>query len=567
VRPKVPDAGTVTVAVDENMTDYNNGLGSTASSANSYIVNLLQPSPFFINDVNNQTRVQMDGDLMSSVKVTSQSPQTVEYNFKSEAVWQDGAPVDCKDFYLQWMAGATGEDPAVTTEFNNALTGLDHIKSVTCSNNNKTATVVFSPNWADWQGQFANLVPAHVLEKAVGVPDITKIDPAKGDKATLLKIADFYSGGPNSDKPGFASINLGYDLSAGPFMFLSANGKDETVLVRNPKWWGNPAGPAKLDVKYNPDDQSAFQQLQNKEINVSAGQPNATVALQVKAAGTPYKLITGIGVTWEHLDFQLKNPYFQKYPEIRQAVQLCVNRGDIIGKVVADVYNGIKPLGNTMLLPTETGYTDHFGGVGKGSATDAKALLTSKGWTLGSDGYFHKGSDIATVTIGHKPIDRRTKTVQAIQAGCKTAGIQVQDYTSSSFNAKDLPAGNYQIALFAWTGSPFKSGFDAEYMTNNPKTGLGGENWNGYTNAAVDKAFKDADGQLDYTKRLADYNTVDANLAKDGVVLPLFALPEYAVTDGSVKATDQSGKVTEIQDNEASGATLWDSFTWQKSGS
>jgi peptide/nickel transport system substrate-binding protein len=560
-RPKVPDAGAITVAVDETSTDYNNNLGSTANIANTYIFQNVQPSVFFTNDVNNVTKVQMDGDLMSSVKQTSSSPQTIEYNFNPKAVWQDGAPVGCSDIYLQWLSGENGLPSDVLKEFNNALTGLDHIKSVTCSNNGKTATVVFSPNWADWQGQFANLMPAHVLEKATGVPDITKVTPTT-DKATLLKIADFYSGGPSSNKPGFAGLNLQYDLSAGPYMLQSANGKDETVLVRNPKWWGATPGPSKLDVRTNSDDQSAFQQLQNKEINVAGGQPDAQVALQVKAAGDPYKLITGIGVTYEHLDYQLKNPYFVKYPEMRTALSQCVNRGDIINKVVADVDPAIKPLGNVWLLPTESGYVNDYPNTGNGDSAAAKQTLQSKGWTMGPDGFFHKGTDIATVTIGHKTNDRRENTVKAIQAECKAAGIQVQDYTSDSFNANDLPAGNYQVALFAWTGTPFKSGLDAIYQTN--ANGNGGENWQGFTNPQVDNLIKQADGELDYAKRLSDYQQVDKLIAKADSTLPLFTLPEYAVTDGSVMSTDQSGTKIQLQDNEASGAIMWDAFAWQK---
>jgi peptide/nickel transport system substrate-binding protein len=148
VRPKVPDMGSIAVAVDEATTAYNNNLNATINAANANVDGLLQPSPFFVNDLNNTARVQVDGDLMDSVKMLSNTPQVIQYNIRRQAVWQDGAPVDCSDFYLQWLAGEV-DSGDVATLFNNAVAGFDHISKVTCSNNNKTVTVTFGQQWAD----------------------------------------------------------------------------------------------------------------------------------------------------------------------------------------------------------------------------------------------------------------------------------------------------------------------------------------------------------------------------------------------------------------------------------
>ncbi|HYS36086.1 MAG TPA: ABC transporter family substrate-binding protein [Pseudonocardiaceae bacterium] len=563
VRPKVPDMGAIAVSVDETFTNYNNNLAATNNLANVYIDNLVQPGTFFTNDVKNVSKVQLDGDLMSSVKVVTQDPQVIEYNVKPQAVWSDGAPVNCADFYLQWLAGAvdTGD---VANAFQNVIPGLDHISGIKCSNNNKTVTVTFSKKWADWQGLFGGFVPAHILTKAIGITDdqLTKLDDnSAADKTTLLKVADFYSGGTNSDH-GFAGINLANDLSAGPYVIQSADGKNDTVLVRNPKWWGNAAGPAKIDVRTNRDDQSAYQQLQNKEIQVAGGQADAQVAQEVKASGGQFKLITGIGVTFEHLDFQAANPVFKKYPELRKAFSDCVNRQDIITKVVADVDPDIKPLGMVLFLPTESSYQNHYANTGSGDEVAAKQVLTAAGWTAGSNGYMQKNGQTATITIGHKTNARRTATVQAIQAQCKTAGIQVQDFTSDGFNGKNLPAGDYQVALFAWTGSPFKSGFDSIYQTK--QGSVGGANYQGYSNPKVDALFQQADGELNYAKRTQDLQQADQLIAQDGFTLPLFTLPEYGVTDGTVKAKAQDGSTEDLADNEASSGILWNAYAWMK---
>jgi peptide/nickel transport system substrate-binding protein len=559
-RPKVPDAGRVTLAVDEATTAYNNKINDTLNIANAYVDGLIQPSPFFVNDLNNVTKVQVDGDLMDSVKVLSTAPQIIQYNIRKQAVWQDGAPVECADFYLEWLAGSadTGD---LAAKFNNAIVGLDNISKVACSNGNKTVTVTFSQNWADWQALFSQLMPAHVLEKATGVADITKLnDKNPADHAALLKVADFYSGGPNLDH-GFGLLNLAYDLSAGPFMLASFNSKTDSVLVRNPKWWGNPAGPSTVDIRVNTDDESAYQQLQNKEIQIAAGQPNSQVAQQVNASGGQFHLITGVGVTYEHLDYNARNPEFMAHPELRTALSDCVNRQDVINKVVADVDPNLKPLGEVLFQVTEASYTNHYAHTGIGDENAAKHVLLNAGWTMGADGFMHKNGQTASVTIGHKTDDRRSATVQAIQAECRAAGLQVQDFTSNGFNSKNLSAGNFQVALFAWTGSPFKAPLTSIYHTSTGN--LGAANFQKYSDPVVDQLLVTADGELNYATRVQDLQQADALIAKDGFTLPLFALPEYDVTDGSVSSTGPNGKPQSLQDNQASIGVLWDAFAWR----
>ena len=80
------------------------------------------------------------------------------------------------------------------------------------SNKGKTVTVVFSTPYADWQSLFNDLVPAHVMEKVGWSPACHTLDPA-------------------------------VDLSGGPYVLRSVSAKT-IVLVRNPRWWGQ---PAKLD--------------------------------------------------------------------------------------------------------------------------------------------------------------------------------------------------------------------------------------------------------------------------------------------------------------------------------
>src|SRR6185312_1693974 len=86
--------------------------------------------------------------------------------------------------------------------------GYRDIKSVTGSNKGRTVTVIFRAPFGDWQMLFANLLPAHIMEKAGWNPACTTVDPA-------------------------------VDLSGGPFRLAQVS--DQTIVLRpNPKWWGTP---------------------------------------------------------------------------------------------------------------------------------------------------------------------------------------------------------------------------------------------------------------------------------------------------------------------------------------
>ena len=62
-------------------------------------------------------------------------------------------------------------------------------------------------------------------------------------------------------------------------------------------------------------------------------------------------------------------------------------------------------------------------------------------------------------------------------------------------------------------------------------------------------------GELDYAARTKDLQQADALMAHDGFTLPLFALPEYAVTDGSIVATAQDGTKQGVQDSHEMALT------------
>nr|WP_042190015.1 ABC transporter family substrate-binding protein [Kibdelosporangium sp. MJ126-NF4]CEL19042.1 Oligopeptide ABC transporter, periplasmic oligopeptide-binding protein OppA (TC 3.A.1.5.1) [Kibdelosporangium sp. MJ126-NF4]CTQ95156.1 Oligopeptide ABC transporter, periplasmic oligopeptide-binding protein OppA (TC 3.A.1.5.1) [Kibdelosporangium sp. MJ126-NF4] len=552
-RPQVPDIGTITTVTEENFHDFNNLIGATNNASNLLMTVATLPSPYIGVFENGQFQQQIDGDLMESVKVTSTNPQVVEYKFQKAAVWDDGAPIGCKDIYLQFLT--RGKDTG--KKFDSSTAGYEDIKEVKCSEDLKTATVSFDKPVADYRGLFSftnndALLPAHIVEKQTGIADLTKLTRSSPE---LLadKVVKFYTEGWLGWKKEIAP-------SAGPFKIESTDLRDELVLVRNDKYWGAKSGPAKVIVRTNTNAQSASQQLQNKEVQSVDVQADGPTAIQLKNIPS-VKVFAQGGQTYEHIDFNMSRPLFKDNPEIRKAVATCIDRNAIVDNLVKDIDPNAKPLSNFVFMPNEAGYEEHYNGIGEGKVADAKKLLEEKGWTLGTDGVYAKGGTRAEFTLGYKTVDRRHKTWQLVSQKCKEAGIQINSGQKDQFNADDLPASAFDAALFAWVGGLTKSSAFQNYQT---KEKGGNANYNLYSNPEVDRIWAEANSNLDFAARTKQLNEVDKLMAADLHSIPLFQLPDFTASDSSIGVMSPDGKVGDISYLNFQGGQTWNLWAWVK---
>lgn len=545
-RPKVADIGDVAVTVDESFQDYNNNTGAANSQANAYFYQLWTPSPYFVDA---DFSIKLDRDYMESVTVRSTTPQVVEWKWRPEAVWSDGAPVGCKDMYLLYLAARSPAKDGAAQVFDSSPTGYDQISKLECSPDGKTVTATFATPYADYRGLWSSpgqsggqLLPAHILERRTGIPDITKV-PVDRDTPEARKAGAFFTKGWNDFDADVA-------LSAGPYQIQSATRNQQIVLVRNPRWWGNPGGPAKITATAVTDSQSAVQKLLNKEVQIIQPQADPAIAEQVRAGGD-FTVFARGGQTYEHIDFNMSRPLFGDHPELRKAFATCVNRQDIVNKLVRGVNPNEKPLGAFLINPNENGYVDHYAGIGTGDVAAAKALMDAAGWRLGPDGVYAKGGQRASFKLGHKLVDRRNQTVQLIAGSCRPAGIEVIDDGAEAFNDQRLPAGDFDAALFAWVGSSIKSSSVPNYLSRDKG---GAANYNGYSNPKVDELLVRSNTEIDFGTRIATLNQADQLMAQDLHSLPLFQLVDFAAADRSV------GPISYL----STGGALWNAFAWQR---
>ena len=241
------------------------------------------------------------------------NPQTIVYTINPKAVWSDGVPITAADFKYAWEQQRG--DPDVPPDEVASIAGYRDIASVTGSNGGHTVTVMFKTTFADWQMLFANLVPAHVMEKVGWNPSCTTVDPA-------------------------------IDLSGGPFKIASVTPQAIT-LVQNPRWWGTPANARSITVHIASSTAQLAQWMASGYVQV-AEPSTVTQSFLTQMTGLPgAQSEVDTSATLLQLDMA-SSLDSDLSPDLRFAIALTINRQDLVNQQVSWAVPGIAP-GNSHL--------------------------------------------------------------------------------------------------------------------------------------------------------------------------------------------------------------------------
>jgi peptide/nickel transport system substrate-binding protein len=509
---QIKDGGTLNYAADQEPTGFNNNTSKDNGTSVYNIVINMYPQPFHAQP---DFTVKMDDALLDSAEQTSDDPQTVVYKIKQDAAWSDGTPLSADDFIYNWKQqnGTIKENDVATT------TGYDQIKSIEGSDNGKTVTVVFKTPFADWKGLFTGIVPAHYIQKRPG-----------GWNTGLDKDPDKIPSG-------------------GPFIVKDYTQGQSLTLVRNDKYWGPKAHLDSIVFRFLPESTTQPAALQNNEVDLIYPQPQLDQVTQVKALPDVSSEIN-FGLSFEHLDFNFKNEHLGDL-KVRQAIATGINVQELVDRTVKQFSDKAEPLGNRIWLTGQPQYQDHFGQYGKGDTAGATKLLEDAGYTKGADGIYAKGGKKLSVrfstTAGNK---LRETQGELFQAQMKEIGVEIKiaNVDSTKFFGEWLPNGNYDIADFAWVGTPFAISSNRDIY----RTG-GGSNYGKYANKKVDDLFTQANSETDEAKSAELGNQIDQQLTADMATIPLYAKPTYlAVRNGFAN----------VGDNATQEGPFWNSGLW-----
>ena len=166
--------GTISFGTTESPTGCNPNTPTGNTVGTQTVLAGVLPSPFVTNAAGASSP---NGSLIVSSEVVDIKPETIVYTLNPKAVWSDGVPISAADFKYAWEQQRGDPDDAAANADVASIAGYRDIASVTGSNSGHTVTVKFKTTYADWQMLFANLVPAHVMEKVGWNPSCTTVDP------------------------------------------------------------------------------------------------------------------------------------------------------------------------------------------------------------------------------------------------------------------------------------------------------------------------------------------------------------------------------------------------------
>jgi peptide/nickel transport system substrate-binding protein len=112
----------------------------------------------------------------------------------------------------------------------------------------------------------------------------------------------------------------------------------------------------------------------------------------------------------------------------------------------------------------------------------------------------------------------------------------------------DFADADYDIALFAWVGTPFTASSNQSIFIS-----TGGQDETSYKNDKVDQDFKEAVETSDPAVTVEKTNAVDKQLWEDLPTIPLYAKPTVLPARDSI---------LNVVDNSSTYGPIWNATKW-----
>ncbi|MFD5427734.1 ABC transporter substrate-binding protein [Streptomyces sp. NPDC127084] len=452
---RLDDGGTLRWAVDAVPATFN-VFQADADAATSRVTGAVLPALFRLDG---HGRPQRDADYLASAEITEREPkQVVVYKLSERAVWSSGRQIGAPDFLAQWQA-LSGKNTAFWSARN---AGYDRIEKIERGRNDQEVRVTFAKPYADWQALFTPLYPKEVM----GAPAAFNEEVRNALKTT-----------------------------AGPFMLQSADREAGTLtLVRNPRWWGEPARLDSIVLKAVPRDKratalaagtidvaeidrstadriaAAARTGKNGPAGRSAGSPDTgsssmptamptspakaygadeDEAETAQLAGGPGEAALAAYLKEQTAlrDFVVRKSLEPSYTQlalngesgplsderVRRAVARALDREALAESVLGPLGLPAKPVGSHVALVGQRAYADSSAALGGHDTEEAQALLADAGWT-------REGA--------------RQKTDDGTKAGAEADAQPAPQGTGGKSPAVPTPAAKSPAAQRSGAGAP-----------------------------------------------------------------------------------------------------------------
>lgn len=407
----------------------------------------------------------------------------VTYHLRPGVRFHDGVPLTSHDVWFCWKMHM---DPKVRVA---SRDGYDKITAVDTPDP-LTAVVHFKEPYAPYLGLFSlpndPIYPAHILEKSDDI---------------------------NLDRFNRAPIGTG------PFKFKEWVAGDHVGMVANSDYFGGAPRVKKLYFKFVPDDNAAFIQLANGDIDIYSDYNLEQIA---PARQVPMVRIANVpSLTYEQISFNLDKPLF-KDRTIRQALAYAINKDELSKRI----YKGMWPVAHSTEHPLSWSYNPKNTEPYPYNPEKARQLLEADGWKLGPDGIRIKNGQRLTFGITSTSGRKTREQVELVVAGYfKAVGaeLKIQNVEGgllfAAYPTGLLQSAKYDTALFAWSASVDPAGNLSTWHSKQipPE----GQNTTRFKAPLMDQVLDAGNRTLSQSKRQPLYWKMTEILNREEPIIPL----------------------------------------------
>lgn len=535
--------GSIAYSVGEDeFISYNSMTPETYSSYNSAVTErMISTFAYFGTD----GEIYQNEEYGTYEKV-SDDPLQVKYTINEDAVWSDGTPVTAADYILKWGVEnpriASGEGEEATPLFNavSHTFGEYVAEAPEGEADGKEFTITFSEPYADWPIMVDTAQPAHVVAEQSGMGMEAMLEAVRNEDAeALAPAAEFWNTGWNTSPGELPAEEIA--PSNGQYKFKSWEPGQSITLEANEDYWGTPAATKELVIRFAAPE-THVQALENGDLNVIEPQATVDTLEQLEGLGDQIVIQQDSTLTWEHLDFNfMEESIFSDSPELREAFALCVPRQNIVDNLIKPLNPEAQVMNAREVFPFQESYQEvvdaaYDGQYDEVDIEQATQLIEESGETN------------LDVRIGYsQPNQRRTETVAMIKSSCDEAGFNVIDAGHADFFGVVQPAGDWEVALFAWAGSGQIASGRNIYQSE------GAQNYSEFSNEEVDAAWDTLAGSVDPAVHAEQVKIIERLLWENLHGIPLYAHPGVIAN---------SADIANVRNTAAQSGAVWNAEQW-----
>lgn len=341
---------------------------------------------------------------------------------------------------------------------------------------------------------------------------------------------------------------------AGPYRVKEwAPGVAITLEARDDFWLGKPKTKT-IIVKFIADTNTMLAQVRAGQVDIVTEDAlglDQIPELDKLEAETSAKAIYTASATWEHIDFNHRDPKagaaanagphpILSDKSVRQAIAHGVNRESITKQIL---YGKTKPLHSFYFPPSWATPAESDITLYPFDQSKAKSLLEAAGWKVGADGIREKGGQKLELklasTAGNK---MREQTTQVMANDLKAIGMKINidlQPAAKYFAARGegpLSGATFDLGLYAWVGGddPLSTLYYCDQIPTK-ENNFSGQNFPGYCNQEVTRLMKDGNNRLLQAERKPLYVQAQKLWTADLPVLPLYQRLNQTIAPKSLK--------------------------------